>query len=107
LPTSKIISKTKFCKRTSLRPVFVRIGGDEFALFTDFTEEKDVGEFAAKILSQNGKTVLCGIDSIPVSMRAGAMKLAQKTKYGELFTRLSDEVCRASQEIGKCGFVKS
>lgn len=84
-----------------------RIGGDEFALFTDFTEEKAVEDFAAKILAQNGKTVPNGTDNIPVWMRAGAMKLAQKTKYGELFTRLSEEVCRASEDIGKCGFVKS
>ncbi len=84
-----------------------RIGGDEFALFTEFTEKKDVETFAEKILSQNGKTVTCGNENIPVSMRAGAMKLAQKTKYGELFTRLSEEVCRTSEDIGKCGFVKT
>ena len=84
-----------------------RIGGDEFALFTDFTEEKAVEAFAEKILSQNGKTVTCGSENIPVSMRVGAMKLAEKTKYGELFTRLSEEVCRASEDIGKCGFVKT
>ena len=84
-----------------------RIGGDEFALFTEFTEEKSVEAFAEKVLAQNGKTVLCGSENIPVSMRVGAMKLAQKTKYGELFTRLSEEVCRASEDIGKCGFVKT
>ncbi len=84
-----------------------RIGGDEFALFTDFTGEKAVAEFASKVLCQNGKTVLCGNENIPVSMRAGAMKLAEKMKYGELFTRLSEEVCRVSEDIGKCGFVKS
>ena len=84
-----------------------RIGGDEFALFTEFTEEKDVEEFAEKVLCQNGRTVLCGSENIPVSMRAGAMKLAEKTKYGELFTRLSEEVCRASDNIAKCGFVKT
>ena len=84
-----------------------RIGGDEFALFTDFTEEEAVADFAAKVLCQNGGTVVCGPENIPVSMRAGAMKLTEKIKYGELFTRLSDEVCRVSQDIGKCGFVKT
>lgn len=84
-----------------------RIGGDEFALFTDFTEEKAVTDFAAKILSQNGQTVSCGEDDIPVSMRAGAMKLKKDIRWGELFTRLSNEVCRACEDIGKCGFVKS
>jgi len=83
-----------------------RIGGDEFALFTDFTGENDVEKFAEKVLCQNGMTVLCGSENLPVSMRAGAMKLIDKMKYGELFKRLSDEVCRTSQDIGKCGFMK-
>ena len=84
-----------------------RIGGDEFALFTDFTEENDVEVFAEKVLTQNSKTVLCGEDRIPVAMRVGAMKLTETMKYGELFTRLSNEVCRVSQDIGTCGFVKT
>lgn len=65
----------------------MRIGGDEFILITDFSELSHAEEAAAAILSHNEETVTSGGHTIPVSMRAGYVKIPDgNLRYNELFT---------------------
>ena len=65
----------------------MRIGGDEFVLITDFSDEKDAKAVTDVILSSNGRTVSYGGNEIGVSMRAGFVVLPEgNLRYSELFS---------------------
>ena len=66
-----------------------RIGGDEFVLVTGLESKEAVCEIAGRILSHNGETVYDSGNIIPVSLRAGAVKIAgRNVRYNELFEKL-------------------
>lgn len=79
-----------------------RIGGDEFALVTGYTDAEAVRALAKTVLVQNGKLIYCGNQAVPVSMRAGAVRLGgEGLRYVELFNALHGAVLRtdALQEV--------
>lgn len=65
----------------------VRIGGDEFVLITDFEELSLAEEAANKILALNGNTISYKGTDIPVSMRAGFVRIPTlgAIRYNTLF----------------------
>lgn len=69
-----------------------RIGGDEYVLVTDCSEPEAVKSVALSVLSHNGETVDCDGAELPISLRAGAIKLTHDscTKYSILFNELVD-----------------
>lgn len=87
--------------------IVFRIGGDEFAVVTGLSEKEAVEAEAKKVLSQNGKTILCEEKEIPVSLRAGAIRLGDDKKhsirYNELFDHLR-YVTDHAQNLGKVDF---
>ncbi|MCM1335715.1 MAG: diguanylate cyclase [Bacteroides sp.] len=87
--------------------IVFRIGGDEFAIVTGLTEKEAVEAEAEKVLSQNGKTILAEGRELPVSLRAGAIRLGAEKKhnirYDELFGRLR-YVTDHAQNLGKVDF---
>ncbi len=64
----------------------VRIGGDEFVLITDFDKQEDAEEASGRILALNGNTVTYKDIEIPVSMRAGFVRIPKGAiRYNSLF----------------------
>lgn len=65
----------------------IRVGGDEFVLITDLTEQQDAESLRSKILARNGETVRSGDTDVPVAMRAGVTKIPEQgnIRYNELF----------------------
>ena len=83
-----------------------RIGGDEFAMVTGYGDEKDVERVARDVLSQNGKPIAFGGGEIPVSMRAGAVKIGPgNLRYAQLYDALNKSVNREMTD-GCVHFVK-
>ncbi len=75
-----------------------RIGGDEFVLVTGYTDKEKVEELANLILSQNGNTISCDDNEIPVSLRVGATVFTDEHfRYSDLYTKLMDTI-RSSRE---------
>ncbi|MCH5324954.1 MAG: helix-turn-helix domain-containing protein [Eubacterium sp.] len=68
-----------------------RIGGDEYALVTDSDDPEQVKDIAARALAHNGETVEVDGTVLPVSMRAGALKLSHEScrRYQILFDELA------------------
>lgn len=67
--------------------LLIRVGGDEFALITNFADVEQAKAAAEKILALNGNTVTSGDTVFPVSMRAGYALIPEKgnIRYNELF----------------------
>lgn len=82
--------------------VMFRIGGDEFVLVTGLSDKAEVERLAGNIFAKNGDTIEHNGVKIPVSLRAGAVLLNDKTpRYQELFARL---VAASHAEPGKLVF---
>ena len=70
-----------------------RIGGDEFAMVTGLSDRESTEKTAAKVLSLNNEPIDFEGTSIPVSIRAGAIRYeTSNVRYNELFSRLYDSV---------------
>lgn len=83
-----------------------RIGGDEFAMVTGYPDEADVEKVARAVLSQNGKPIMFGGGEIPISMRAGAVKIdSGNLRYAQLYDALNKSVNRETAD-GYVHFVK-
>lgn len=75
----------------------LRIGGDEFALFTGKADTKEAEKVMLKILASNGQPILWNGQEIPLSLRAGITKIPESgLRYSELFAQLHNaiEQCR-------------
>lgn len=66
----------------------LRIGGDEFALVTNLTDESKAQALADEILSHNGDSVKCDGLDFPVSLWCGKTRIPESLRYGEFFTDL-------------------
>ena len=68
-----------------------RIGGDEYVLVTDCSEPEEVKDIALSVMAHNGEVVNCDGTELPISLRAGAVKLTHDscTKYSILFNELA------------------
>ncbi len=86
----------------------VFIGGDEFAAVTGLSEKKAVEEAADRVICQNGNPISCDGNEVPVSLRAGAVRVSDacngSIRYSELFERLQD-VINNSRSAEKVSFV--
>ena len=77
--------------------IVFRIGGDEFVMLTNSTDEAYAGEMIRKILSHNGECFDYEDQKIPLSLYGGLIKLGGEMKrYDELFTDLI-QVCLKSK----------
>lgn len=67
-----------------------RIGGDEYVLVTDCSEPEEVKSIALSVMSHNGEMINCDGIELPISLRAGAIKLTHdnSTKHSILFNEL-------------------
>lgn len=77
-----------------------RIGGDEFTILTNSSDETNAREKLERLLSLNGKTITFEGKEIPLSLYGCIVKLDKKTTgYHELFTDLRDAIinCKYSQ----------
>ncbi len=75
----------------------LRIGGDEFALFTGKADMKEAEEVMLKVLASNGQPILCNGQEIPLSLRAGITRIPESgLRYSELFSQMHEtiEQCR-------------
>lgn len=69
--------------------VVFRIGGDEFALLTNSTDEAYAKGIAEEVFKQNGETFSFEDKEIPLSMYVSLVKLEGKNlRYAELFEKL-------------------
>lgn len=72
-----------------------RVGGDEFAVVTGYTDEAEVRALWERIARHNGEAVDFEGTEIPVSTRFGICKVpGGNLKYGELHTEISKSLER-------------
>lgn len=82
--------------------ILFRIGGDEFALVTELTEAKEAEALANRILALNGQTITHNNIEIPIGMRAGGIKIADKNvRYKDLYSNLYQAI-EATFENPEC-----
>ncbi len=74
--------------------IVFRVGGDEFVILTDSTDEQYARDICDKVLSHNGEMITCKENSTPLSMYVKTMKLEERgnIRYAELFTKIQDEL---------------
>ncbi len=78
----------------------LRIGGDEFALFTGKADKREAEAVMQKVLSSNGQPVSWNGQEIPLSLRAGIAKVPKSgLRYSELFTQMHSTI----EQCKKCG----
>lgn len=70
----------------------LRIGGDEFALVTDLTDEEKAMSLAEEILSHNGEIVTCDGQEYPVSLWCAVTRIPKSLRYGEFFTAMHSAI---------------
>ncbi len=76
--------------------ILFRIGGDEFALVTDFYDVSEAEQLAGRITALNGQPLTTDHQNIPISMRVGVTKIDAKTiRYKELFENLDQTIDEA------------
>jgi AraC family transcriptional regulator len=68
--------------------VLMRIGGDEFALVTDFDDETAARAVADEILAKNGEPVMFEGRALPLSLWCGMARVPEHPRYAELFTAM-------------------
>lgn len=78
-----------------------RVGGDEFALVTGYTDAARAEDLAQTVLARNGEPIVFEGREIPVSMYAGGIRICGKgLRYAELFPKLQNAVQKAYQNDG-------
>lgn len=76
-----------------------RIGGDEFALVTGFSDTKQTEEVARAILSENGKEVELDGNKCELALRAGAMKMKSNSlRYHKLYDEMQNVINNAKKD---------
>ncbi len=79
--------------------VIFRIGGDEFCILTDSTDQTYAEGVAAKICSKNGETFLAEEGQIPLKLHVFVVNMGEKCKkYSALFTGLHDAIQESKQK---------
>lgn len=69
--------------------LLMRIGGDEFALATDLTDEAAAGELARRVLARNGQCIEWEGRQIPLSLYAALYRIGERSvRYSELFPEI-------------------
>lgn len=61
-------------KSCNERDIFLRVGGDEFVVFTDSEKMNHANDIVREVNLQNGQTIQCGNLEISVSIHIGAFK---------------------------------
>lgn len=80
--------------------VMLRIGGDEFVMFTGLDDYDKADKIAKRILSHNGESVEYSTGKVEVSMRVGITLIEnEEHRYGDLFTKLCDAPKKAEFNI--------
>ena len=73
--------------------IVFRIGGDEFVILTNSTDETAARGKMEKILAKNGECISYEGREIPLSLYGNIVRLGKKTKhYSELFTALWEAI---------------
>lgn len=76
-----------------------RIGGDEFALATGLADARQAEAVARRVLAKNGETICWQEKGIPLSLRAGGVRLPGRgLRYAELFPMLENAARTAYAE---------
>lgn len=79
--------------------LLLRIGGDEFCLFTGSTDIQIAQSIMDKILSLNGNAIAHNGVDIPVSLRGGILRLEDTNlRYSELFSNAINVIEKVRQE---------
>lgn len=82
----------------------LRMGGDEFVIITESTDQNKVVEIAEKVLSQNGNEVPYSGGSVGVSLRSGVIVIGKSPKYSVLCDDF-DNVLERARKSGKIEFI--
>jgi len=76
-------------KATGTNDVVFRIGGDEFVVLTDSTDQKYADGIVQEIVNENGKTFEFEEKTISLDLHVGLTRISKTPlKYDELFTEL-------------------
>lgn len=79
--------------------IFLRIGGDEFVVFTNSTSMEHAQDIVAKVTAQNGNKIVSGENEFPVNVHIGAFQNADRKRVNvkEMFS----EIANGIEEIHK------
>jgi AraC family transcriptional regulator len=70
-----------------------RVGGDEFAVVTGYSDPADVEALRERIAAHNGQTIDCEGQKIPVSTRYGICQIPEgNIRYSELYGSLAQSL---------------
>ena len=83
----------------------LRMGGDEFVMITESTDEKLVAEIAQSVLSQNDTPVIHNGAEVGVSMWCGAIKIDRSLRYSVLCSDFEAVIGKA-RESGRFEFMQ-
>jgi GGDEF domain-containing protein len=73
--------------------VILRIGGDEFALFTGLYEYNEAKKLSEKVLQKNGKPIIFEDKEIAVSLWCGITKIPElNLRYSEFFADMHQAI---------------
>lgn len=71
----------------------LRIGGDEFALFTGKMDMEEAEDVMRKVLAQNGQPILWNGQEIPLSLWGGIARIPERgLRYSELFAQMHNTI---------------
>lgn len=74
--------------------IFLRIGGDEFVVFTDSEDMSHANEIVEKVAAQNNQEITCGDKTFPLSIHIGAFKglYSRHVNLDNLFATIKDNI---------------
>ena len=79
----------------------LRIGGDEFALITGSEDAQYIEQLIGEVLAHNGETITWNGKDIPLSLRAGIIKVPDgNLRYSEFFEEMH-QVINATRDKEK------
>ena len=76
--------------------IFLRIGGDEFVVFTDSEDMSHAEEIVRKVSAQDGNSVKCGDKDVVVNVHIGAFKSTHEYHVNahDMFNEISDRIIK-------------
>lgn len=77
-------------RETEPEMLMFRVGGDEFAVVTGYTEKSKVEQLRKRIAARNGEMILAEGHEIPVATRFGICKIPEgNLRYNELYKAIN------------------
>lgn len=80
--------------------ILLRIGGDEFVVFTNSVEMQHANDIVTEVSAQNGQNIRCGELEFPIKLHIGAFKgMHEKhVNAADMFNEIADGIKKVHEE---------